>query len=172
MAHASGSRPYATTGCYIVKAQAYFMHMTFDHSAHCHVLLTEVMSCCIFRECMPSYTQTVGETTMSNANFRINCIPLDYHSQMCVAWIFLVEQLGPHPPCPPESHPPLVINVPRPSPLLTTLPLLSTQTRVKGHHIYYSGLYVQNCPVLCLPCPVGQDWLLLPGGALPLSGGH
>jgi len=43
----------------------------------------------------------------------LECIPLDYHSQICGAWIFLVGWLESHPSCPPESHPPLVINVPR-----------------------------------------------------------
>ena len=61
---------------------------------------------------------------------------------MCGAWIFVVGRLEPHPPCPPESHPPLVINVPRPSPLFTTLPLLSTQTRVKAGQVWEQGWYM------------------------------
>ena len=41
--------------------------------------------------------------------------------------------------CPPELHPLLVINVPRPSPILTTLPLLWTHTRVKAGQVWEQG---------------------------------
>ena len=126
----------------------------------------------------------------------LECIPLDYHSQMCGAWIFVVGRLEPHthvhlshthlmwsmfPGLPLTHYSSIIVNTNKDKSragLGTRLVhvLGGNQFpvhRMQGHHSNFAiQVCMYNCLVLFSPCPVGQGWLLLPGGTPPPPGGH